>query len=77
MAATHFSQAASLLKNGSLFNSGDKRAKESALLCDHDFSPIRMNRLRPADSLLKESSSDKTYMTLIQEINDQWSVLLL
>lgn len=49
-----------------------KGAKESAPLCDHDFSPIRTKRLKPADSLLKESSCDKAYMTLIQEINDQW-----
>ncbi len=39
-------------------------------------SPIRLNKIKTASSLLKRRGNGKTYVTLIQEMNSQWEVLL-
>ncbi len=42
--------------------------------CDNVISPIRMNGLKTACSLLKGRGRGETHVTLIQEMNSQWEI---
>ncbi len=65
-----------LLRNKCNLYLGDDRVKESVIICDHVHFSCKDEWTQDYSNLLKGRAMAKNHVTLIQEMNIQWDVLL-